>query len=80
LLVGGILTLGSAVLVHAVTLPMELNASFDRALPLLEQERHLIDGDMPHARRLLSAAAWTYVAASLMTLLNMARWLAILRR
>ena len=80
LLVGGILTLGSAALVHAVTLPMELNASFARALPILERERYLIDGDMPHARRLLNAAAWTYVAASLMTLLNMARWLAILRR
>jgi uncharacterized protein len=79
-LVGGILTLGSAALVHAVTLPMELNASFARALPILERERYLIDGDMPHARRLLNAAAWTYVAASLMTLLNMARWLAILRR
>ncbi|MBA4143810.1 MAG: zinc metallopeptidase [Nitrosospira sp.] len=79
-LVGGILTLGSAAVVHALTLPMELNASFARALPILERERYLIDGDLPHARRLLSAAAWTYVAASLMTLLNMARWLAILRR
>jgi Zn-dependent membrane protease YugP len=79
-LVGGILTLGSAALVHALTLPMELNASFARALPILERERYLIDGDMPHARRLLTAAAWTYVAASLMTLLNVARWLAILRR
>jgi Zn-dependent membrane protease YugP len=79
-LVGGILTLGSAALVHALTLPMELNASFARALPILERERYLIDGDMPHARRLLNAAAWTYVAASLMTLLNVARWLAILRR
>jgi uncharacterized protein len=79
-LVGGVLTLGSAVLVHAVTLPMELNASFARALPILEREHYLIDGDMPHARRLLGAAAWTYVAASLMTLLNVARWLAILRR
>lgn len=79
-LAGGILTLGSAVLVHALTLPMELNASFARALPILERGRYLIDGDMPHARRLLNAAAWTYVAASLMTLLNMARWWAILRR
>lgn len=79
-LAGGILTLGSATLVHALTLPMELNASFGRALPILEREHYLIDGDMPHARRLLTAAAWTYVAASLMTLLNMARWLAILRR
>ena len=78
--VGGMLTLGSMALVHALTLPMELNASFARALPSLERGRHLMDGDLPHARRLLSAAAWTYVAASLMTLLNMARWLAILRR
>lgn len=79
-LAGGILTLGSAALVHALTLPMELNASFARALPILERGHYLIDGDMPHARRLLNAAAWTYVAASLMTLLNMARWWAILRR
>jgi Zn-dependent membrane protease YugP len=79
-LAGGMLTLGSATLVHALTLPMELNASFARALPILERERYLIDGDMPHARRLLNAAAWTYVAASLMTLLNVARWWAILRR
>jgi Zn-dependent membrane protease YugP len=77
---GGLLTLGTSTLVHLLTLPMELNASFARALPVLEQERYLIEGDMPHARRLLSAAAWTYVSASLMTLLNVARWLAILRR
>ncbi|MBN9125538.1 MAG: peptidase [Nitrosospira sp. 56-18] len=79
-LAGGILTLASAALVHAATLPMELNASFARALPILERKRCLIDGDLPHAQRLLTAAAWTYVAASLMTLLNMARWWAILRR
>jgi Zn-dependent membrane protease YugP len=72
LLAGGILTLAGAALVHAATLPMELNASFARALPILEQRRCLIDGDLPHARRLLTAAAWTYVAASLMTLLNIA--------
>lgn len=78
--IGGMLTLGSAALVHALTLPMEMNASFARALPILERGRYLIEGDMPHARRLLNAAAWTYVAASLMTLLNIARWVAILRR
>ena len=79
-LVGGILTLESVARADALTLPMELNASFARALPILERERYLIDGDMPHARRLLTAAAWTYVAVSLTTLLNVARWLAILRR
>lgn len=77
---GGLLTLGSSVLVHAMTLPTEFDASFGRALPLLDRERILKDVDRPHARRLLTAAACTYVAASLMSLLNVARWIAILRR
>ncbi|MER0169082.1 MAG: peptidase [Nitrosomonas sp.] len=79
-LAGGLLTLGSAVIVHMVTLPMELHASFARALPMLEQGKYLIQGDEPHARKILRAAAWTYVSASLMALLNIGRWWAILRR
>lgn len=79
-LAGGLLTLGSAVVVHMVTLPMEWHASFARALPMLEQGKYLIQGDEPHARRILRAAAWTYVSASLMALLNIGRWWAILRR
>ncbi len=79
-LLGGLLTMGTATIVHLVTLPMELHASFARALPMLEQGNYLIQGDQPHARRILRAAAWTYVSVSLMTLLNVARWLAILRR
>lgn len=79
-LVGGLLTLGTSTLVHLITLPMEMNASFARALPILEQGSYLKQGDAPHARRLLKAAAWTYVSASLMTLLNIARWWAIIRR
>jgi Zn-dependent membrane protease YugP len=79
-LAGGLLTLGTSTLVHLITLPMEMNASFARALPILEQGNYLKPGDAPHARRLLTAAAWTYVSASLMTLLNIARWWAIIRR
>jgi Zn-dependent membrane protease YugP len=78
--VGGIATLGTAALVHLITLPTELDASFVRAMPMLEKGEILIPGDEPRARRLLTAAALTYVAASLMSLLNVARWLAILRR
>ncbi|MEC8901925.1 MAG: peptidase, partial [Pseudomonadota bacterium] len=37
-------------------------------------------GDSPKARRLLLAAALTYVSGSLMSLVNIARWWAILRR
>ena len=76
----GLLTLGTAAVVHAVTLPTEFNASFARALPLLDEHRILKKVDRPHARKLLTAAALTYVSASLMSLLNIARWLAILRR
>ncbi len=67
-------------LVHLITLPVELDASFSKALPMLEQGLHLHDGDLPHANRILKAAAMTYVAASLSSLLNLGRWLAVLRR
>jgi len=77
---GGLMTLGTSTLVHLVTLPTEFDASFNRALPLLEKENVLKKADKRHARRLLKAAAFTYVSASLMSLLNIARWFAILRR
>ena len=77
---GGLLTLGSAVAVHVLTLPTELDASFGRAMPLLKKQQVLYPSDERHARRLLQAAAMTYVSASLMSLLNIARWWAIIRR
>ncbi len=77
---GGLLTMGTAAVVHLVTLPMEWHASFRRAMPLLKQGGHLLPGDEWHARKILRAAAWTYVSASLMSLVNVARWWAILRR
>ena len=76
----GLMTLGTSTLVHLVTLPTELDASFNRALPILEKENILKTADKRHARRILKAAALTYVSASLMSLLNIARWFAILRR
>ncbi|MEM6818584.1 MAG: zinc metallopeptidase [Pseudomonadota bacterium] len=80
MILGGFLTLGTGVLVHMVTLPTEFDASFGKALPMLREHDVLIAGDEYHARRLLRAAAMTYVSASLMSLLNVARWWAILRR
>jgi hypothetical protein len=79
-LLGGMMTLGSAVVIHLLTLPTEFDASFGRAMPLLKKQDVLYAADERHARRLLTAAAMTYVAASLMSLLNVARWIAILRR
>lgn len=79
-LAGGLLTLATSVLVHFLTLPTELDASFVRALPLLKRRGILRMEDLPRARRLLAAAAFTYVAVALQSLLNVARWWAILRR
>jgi Zn-dependent membrane protease YugP len=79
-LVGGMLTLGTGVVVHFLTLPTELDASFNRALPLLRNRGLLYREDLPRARLLLTAAAFTYVAVALQSLLNIARWWAILRR
>jgi Zn-dependent membrane protease YugP len=79
-LLGGMLTLLLGVLVHGFTLPTEFDASFGRALPLLEHKQVLHRGDERHARRILTAAALTYVSAALMSLLNVGRWFALLRR
>ena len=77
---GGLMTLGTSTLVHLITLPTEIDASFNRALPMLEKGNILKKVDERHARRILKAAALTYVSVSLMSLLNIARWFAILRR
>lgn len=75
----GIMTMAGAVIVHLVTLPVEYDASFNRALPMLERGGYLQKDDLPGARRILKAAAMTYVASSLMSLLNLWRWVRYLR-
>ena len=80
MILGGLMSLGTTTLVHLITLPTEMDASFNRALPMLEKRGILKPGDLPHARRLLRAAALTYLSASLASLLNIARWWALLRR
>lgn len=69
-----VVLMGIAVAVHLVTLPVELDASFGKALPVLEGRRYLAARDLPAARSVLQAAALTYVAAALATLLNIVRW------
>jgi Zn-dependent membrane protease YugP len=77
-LLAAVISFGTAALVHLVTLPVEFDASFQRALPLLKD--YIPPYDMPGARHVLTACAFTYVAASLASLLNLGRWLVILRR
>jgi Zn-dependent membrane protease YugP len=82
-LVMGAIGLGSmalATLVHLVTLPVEFDASFGKALPILKAGQYIQPGDEAAVHSVLRAAALTYVAGSLASLLNLARWLAFLRR
>ncbi len=67
------------VLVDLVTLPVEFDASFSKALPILEEGGYLAAADLPAARRVLRAAALTYLAGALISLVNLARWIRILR-
>jgi len=77
---GGLATLGVPVIVHLLTLPTEFDASFNRALPLLSSGEYIPADDVAAAKKILTACALTYVAASLFGLLNVWRWIRILRR
>jgi Zn-dependent membrane protease YugP len=68
----GILLFSAAVLFTLVTLPVEFNAS-SRALSLLSSQGVLVSTEMEGARKVLSAAALTYVAAALMAVLQLVR-------
>lgn len=78
-IIAAIALMAISVVVHFVTLPVEFDASFRKALPVLERGRYLSPHDMPAARSVLKAAAYTYVAAALATLLNIARWFRFIR-
>ena len=75
----GALLMGMSIVMHATTLPVEFDASFRRALPVLKAGGYIADADMPAARQILKAAAYTYVAAAAMSVLDIARWLRVLR-
>ena len=75
----GILAFSLAVLFQIVTLPVEFNAS-SRALEILDQGGILGSTEMDGARKVLRAAAMTYVAALASSLLQLLRLILIARR
>ncbi len=75
----GILFFAVAVLFSFVTLPVEFNAS-KRALQLLEDYNFLDGEEIYGAKKVLSAAAMTYVAAAAVALAQLLRLLAIFGR
>jgi Zn-dependent membrane protease YugP len=75
----GVLIFALALVLHAVTLPVEFDASFRRALPVLRAGNYIKREDMGAAKKILRAAAFTYVAAAAMSVLDVMRWLRLLR-
>lgn len=77
LALAGIVLFSFAVLFQLVTLPVEFNASA-RALQVLREAGILGGDELAGARRVLGAAAMTYVAATLTAFLNLAWLLSLL--
>lgn len=67
----GVLLMSLMLLFQIVTLPVEFDASA-RALSILN-DRYLTEDEYPGAKKMLTAAALTYVAAMLSTLLSLLR-------
>lgn len=68
----GIFLFSFAVIFQLITLPVEFNAS-SRALALLEEQGILSQQELPSTRKVLSAAALTYVASAAASILQLLR-------
>ena len=66
--------LGTGVAAQMSALPSELDASFSRALPMLE-EGYISEQQVQDARKILTACSLTYIASSLVSILNFWPWL-----
>ncbi|MCB6992339.1 zinc metallopeptidase [bacterium 210820-DFI.6.37] len=75
----GVLFFAGVVVFHLVTLPVELNAS-SRAIAQLQTLGIVGNDEISGARKVLSAAAMTYVAALATAVLNLVRLLLIRER
>lgn len=75
----GIIMFAAVVLFQLVTLPVELDAS-GRALKTLENDSILEAAEVPHAKKVLTAAAFTYVAALITSIMQLLRLLSAAKR
>ncbi len=79
LIVVGILLFSFSVIFQLITLPVEFNAS-RRAVEVLDETDILSDDELRGAKKVLRAAAMTYVAALAVSLANLLRLVLLFRR
>ena len=70
----GIALFAGALLFHLVTLPVEFNAS-SRAIALLSNGFTKTDEEVKYCKKMLNAAALTYIASTLMALIQLIRFI-----
>jgi Zn-dependent membrane protease YugP len=68
----GIILFASVTVFQLVTLPIEFNAS-RRAIAVIEETEMLVTDEVPKAKKVLFAAAMTYVAALLVSIMSLLR-------
>jgi Zn-dependent membrane protease YugP len=74
----GILLFGGAVIFYVITLPVEFNAS-SRALKILKSNNVLTQDELNGVKKVLSAAAMTYVASALTSIMSFLRLILLSR-
>ncbi len=72
LIMVGLLLYSAIMIFQLVTLPVEFNAS-KRAIAVIDETRLLVDDEIGSAKKVLSAAAMTYVASMIVALANLLR-------
>lgn len=77
-LAGGILMAVCGAATYLIVLPEEWDASFNKAMPVLKDGEYISNQQLPAVRKILSAAALTYAAGALASILQLWRWLPLL--
>ncbi|MGJ8664596.1 MAG: zinc metallopeptidase, partial [Marinicella sp.] len=67
-----------SVMMHMAVLPEEYDASFNKAMPILS-EGYINEEQLPKVKQILKACALTYVAAAMADILNLWRWIRVIR-
>jgi len=78
--IGGVLVAVCGAATYLIVLPEEWDASFNKALPVLKEGEYINENQIPAVRRILRAAALTYAASAIASILQFWRWLPLLLR
>lgn len=76
----GVLAMLVSAIMYLFILPEELDASFNKALPILTKGQYIKSEQEPAVRKILKAAAYTYFAAALADIFSLWRWIGYLKR